>query len=171
MAAVSISARGLDTLQRAFELAPDMAREEMLASMTEAGLLLEREVKDAMPAVSGLTRASVTSDAWSTPAGVLGVVGSALASAAAVELGSRPHMPPVEAIEMWVRDAKGLSGKEATREAWRVAMGIKHYGTKAQRPFRNTLEKQRNYVGREFEDCCERIARRLAGAAGAGGAA
>ena len=39
-------------------------------------------------------------------------------------------MPPIQAIEQWVKDKFKLSGKEATQRAWAVAMKIKKEGTK-----------------------------------------
>ena len=166
MAAVSISAYGLDALARGFAAAPDMARAELLETMHEATMLLEREVKDAMPAVSGLTRASITADAWSTPAGVLGVVGSAQISAAAVELGTRPHMPPVQALVPWVQEKLGVPAKDARSVAFLVARKIARSGTPAQAPFQRTLQRQASALQRLFEGAAQRIATRLAGQVG-----
>lgn len=171
MAMIQISAPGLAALQQGFEQAPVFTGTALLGAMTEAVTMLEAEVKDAMPAVSGLTRNSVTGDAFSTPAGVLGVVGSAAVAAAVVELGSRPHMPPVTPLVTWVQEVKGLSGKEATAAAWRIAMAIKRRGTKAQRPFARTLERAQPTLGQIFEGAAQSIAIHLAAQVGRGGVA
>lgn len=162
MAVIQISAPGLVALQQGFERAPIYTREAMLVAMTEATQFLEREVKDALPAVSGLTRASVTSDAFSTSAGVLGVVGSASVAAAAVELGTRPHMPPVEPLIGWVQEKLGVSAQDARGVAFAVAMKIRRHGTKAQAPFRKTLDRQAAALGRIFEGAAQAVATRLA---------
>lgn len=159
---IEITAPGLAALQRGFEKAPVYTREALLAAMTDATQLLEREVKDAMPAVSGLTRASVTSDAFSTPAGVLGVVGSASVAAVAVELGTRPHMPPIEPLIGWVQEKLGVSAQDARSVAFAVAMKIKRHGTKAQHPFRNTLDRQGAALSRIFEGAAQAVASHLA---------
>lgn len=159
---IEITAPGLAALQRGFEKAPVYTREALLAAMTDATQLLEREVKDAMPAVSGLTRASVTSDAFSTPAGVLGVVGSASVAAVAVELGTRPHMPPIEPLIGWVQEKLGVSAQDARSVAFAVAMKIKKHGTKAQSPFRKTLDRQGAALSRIFEGAAQVVASHLA---------
>lgn len=45
-----------------------------------------------------------------------------------LDSGTKPHMPPVDAIDRWIKD-KGLN-----LNAWAVATNIKKFGTKAQ-PF------------------------------------
>ncbi len=135
-----VSAQALATLQRAFKEAPQLAERELLATMTEATMLVEREVKENIPrGATGLTAASVTSDAFSTPAGVLGVVGSSQPSALFVELGTRPHMPPVAALVPWVRAVMGLREQEAKSVAFLIARKIARVGTKAQRPFARAI--------------------------------
>lgn len=160
--AIHIDASDLAALQRGFAAAPEFTRERLLTAMTEATLYLEREVKDAFPAVSGLTRASITSDAFSTPAGVLGVVGSASPAVAAVELGTRPHMPPVQAILLWVQDKFGLSGEEAEGLAWGVARKIKARGTQGQGHFRRTLAGATGTLTSIFQGAVQDIAQHLA---------
>ncbi len=49
---------------------------------------------------------------------MLGIVGSSQPSALFVELGTRPHMPPVAAIEPWVRAVLGIR-EPRTSSAWR----------------------------------------------------
>ncbi len=171
-----MSAQALVTLQRAFREAPELAERELMAAMTEATMLVEREVKENIPrGATGLTAASVTSDAFSTPTGPLGVVGSSQPSALFVELGTRPHpeagsgaprkMPPPEALEPWVRSVLGLGEKEARSAAFAIAMKIKLKGTKPQRPFGRALEATAAQVMRMFEDAAGRIAGQLAGGA------
>lgn len=160
--AIHIDASGLAALQRGFERAPEFTRERLLTAMTEATLYLEREVKDAFPAVSGLTRASITADAFSTPAGVLGVVGSASPAVAAVELGTKPHMPPVAAILLWVQDKFGLSGEEAESMAWGVARKIRARGTKGQGHFQKTLAGATGTLTSIFQGAVQDVAQHLA---------
>ncbi len=161
-----ISAQALATLQRAFHEAPQLAERELMAAMTEATLLVEREVKENIPrGATGLTAASVTSDAFSTPAGVLGVVGSSQPSALFVELGTKPHMPPVAALVPWVRAVMGLREQDAKSVAFLVARKIARVGTKAQRPFARALEATEGQILRMFEDAAARIADQLAGGA------
>ncbi|KLN57623.1 hypothetical protein VPARA_11360 [Variovorax paradoxus] len=132
--------------------------------MTQATLLVEREVKEGIPrGATGLTAASVSSDAFSTPAGVLGVVGSSQASASFVELGTKPHMPPVAALVPWVRAVLGVEAKRAPSVAFLIARKIARKGTTAQRPFALALARTEGQVLRLFEGAAGRIAAHLAG--------
>lgn len=158
---IAITANSLAVLQRGLKQAPEHTKTELLAAMVEATQLLEREFKDAFPSVSGLSRASIFSDAFSTPTGALGVVGSASVAVTAVELGTKPHMPPVEALEAWVTERLGLAGKEALGVAWAIARKIAKTGTKAQRPLGNTFDRQYLKVGAVFERAAGRVAAKL----------
>lgn len=166
MRPIQISAPGLVALRRGFEAAADYTQKQLLDGMSEAVALLEREAKDAMPAVSGLTRGSITSDTFSTPAGVLGVVGSASIAAAAVELGTRPHMPPVAPIARWVQEKLGVPADRAHGVAFAVARKISRVGTKAQRPFERTLRRQMGALTRIFEQRAQNVADHLAALGG-----
>jgi len=161
---VSISAQALHTLARAWREAPAMAQAELTAAMTEATLLYEREVKDAMPrGATGLTAGSVTSDVYSTPAGVLGVTGSTQPAALFVELGTKPHMPPVAALVPWVREVLGVDAKRAPGVAFLIARKIAVKGTPAQRIFAKTLDRLQGPIGRIFEAAADRLTARMAG--------
>lgn len=123
----------LRRLEAAFKSAPDLVQRELREFMTEATVLLQGEVQQRTPTTHGTLRASIIGNVTELAGGigVQGVVGSALAYAEAVELGTRPHMPPVEPLIDWVRQKFGLSGKEAKSAAWRVARGIARHGTPA----------------------------------------
>lgn len=164
MTTLSISASGLAALQRGWEEAPSVTRRELLSAMTQSTMLVEREVKEGIPrGATGLTAASVTSDAFSTSAGVLGVVASSMATAAFVELGTKPHMPPVAALVPWVRAVLGVDAKRAPSVAFLIARKIARKGTPAQQPFALALARTQGQVLRMFEDAAGRIAAHLAG--------
>lgn len=164
MSTLTMSAPALAALERGWAEAPDMTRRVLMAAMTEGTLLVEREVKEGIPrGATGLTAASVSSDTFSTAAGVLGVVGSSQASAAFVELGTRPHMPPVSALIPWVQAVLGVNAKRAPRVAFLVARKIARKGTKAQQPFALALARTEGQVLRMFEAAADRIAAHLAG--------
>lgn len=162
---ISISMPALEQLRAAFKQAPTVTINALLAAMTEATLLLQRESMELMPTASGLTRASISADAFTTPMGVLGVVGTNQPSAAFVELGTRPHMPPIAPIQRWVQDRLGLSGAEGRRVAWLVARKIARKGTPAQRVFERTLAANQGQVISIFEGVAARLANHLGAAA------
>lgn len=162
---MTISAQALEQLQAGFRQAPDMTNREVLATMTEVTLLMQHEVQDLMPVgATGLTRASITADAFSTPTGAIGVVASSQPAAVYLELGTKPHMPPVAALVPWVSAVMGLRDEDAKRVAFLVARKISRVGTKAQKPFSRAIEALRGQVDRMFEDCAARVAAQLGGA-------
>ena len=167
MHAIHVSIEGLAVLQRGMEQAPEMTRNALLYAMTEATMLTERETRELMPRVSGLTAASIESDAFATPVGVVGTVGSPLPSALFIELGTRPHMPPVDARIPWVRAALGVEPTREREVAWLVARKIAKHGTKAQKPFERAAQAVSGQVARIFETACSLVAEQIATTRGA----
>lgn len=164
---LSISISGLDVIARGLRTAPEFTRQVLTATMTEATLLAQREWQENIPrGASGITAQSITSDVASTPAGVLGIVGSSQASALFVELGTRPHMPPVAAMVPWVKAVLGIADpKEIKRVAFLVARKIARRGTPAQRPMGRAFEATQGQIVALFEAAAARIANHLAGGA------
>lgn len=169
MSSLHMSLAGVDALARGFEQAPELTQRTLLATMTQATMLVEREAKDAMPKVTGMTAGSIASDAFSTPVGVMGVVGSSQPSATFVELGTKPHWIGKEnrvALEAWVRAKLGVSAKDAPGVAYLVARKIARKGTKAQHPLQKVATANEGQVLRMFEDAAGRVAAYLVGAPG-----
>ncbi|WP_293222311.1 hypothetical protein [Ottowia sp.] len=165
MSSLHLSLSGLDALVRGLAQAPEFTHRELLVTMTEATLLVEREAKENTPRVTGMTAASIASDSFSTPVGVIGTVGSSQPTLTFLELGTRPHMPPVEALEPWVRAVLGVEPKRARSVAYLVARKIARKGTKAQRPLDKAIAATDGQVLRMFEDAAGRVAAHLAGGA------
>lgn len=152
---------GMDAWTRGLQQAPETAQREMLVAMTEATMLLESDVKGRYPHSTGLTRASVSSDAFSTPAGVLGVVGSANPVAAFVELGTKPHWAPLWPLAEWVERVLGITGSEQLGVAKAIQRKIARQGTKPNPLFADALDRHQAAIGRMFEDAAGRIAAQL----------
>lgn len=164
---LTISLEALHALARGWREAPAFTRRELLAATSEATLLLQGQWQENMPVgANGLTRRSVISDVFTTPAGVLGVVGSSQPSALFVELGTRPHMPPVAAMVPWVKAVLGISEpKEVQRVAYLVARKIAREGTPAQRPMGRAVDDHEGQVLAMYERAAGRVAAHLAGGA------
>lgn len=162
MMEISISVNGLQALAAGLRQAPAYTDQVLRAAMTEATLLAQREWQDNLPRVSGLTAKSITSDVASTTAGVLGVVGSSQPSALFVELGTRPHMPPVAALEPWVKAVLGIrEKKEVKRVAYLVARKIAREGTPAQHPMGRAVAATEGQIVAMFERAANQIAEHL----------
>jgi len=94
------------------------------------------------PAIdTGLLRNSV---AWRVPTmegrTIQGGVGTNVAYALPVELGSRPHWPPLAPIELWVRRKLRIPDRRAKAVAFLVARKIARRGTAPRKIFALGLE-------------------------------
>lgn len=164
----SLDIHGWTQLDAAFRQAPEIVRQELLAAVTEADQLLEREVKDKTPTATGGSRASIFSREQALDAGAIGVVGSAQPHIAYVELGTKPHFPPVEALEDWVRVKLGISDeKKIHGVAMAIARKIAVRGTLGVGMFHRTWAQQLPAVVAMFERARDRIVARMAAAGGA----
>jgi len=155
----------LQQLQAAFERAPNVVREELDAAVTEADSLLTREVQEESPVAGGTFRASIFHEEEVQDTVVMGVVSTPLNYAPAVELGTKPHFPPVEALIDWVRSKLHITDEKSARGvAFLIARKISRVGTKEQRPFGRVYQAQLPQVNAIFDRAGARIAARLAGA-------
>lgn len=162
---LSISLGGLQSFAIGLRDAPAYTDQVLQEAMTEATLLVQREWQENLPRVSGLTARSITSDVASTPAGVLGIVSSSQPNALFLELGTRPHMPPVAAIEPWVQAVLGIrEPKEVKRVAFLVARKIAREGTPAQHPMARAVQSTEGQVTAMFDRAAAKVAAHLVGA-------
>jgi hypothetical protein len=74
-----------------------------------------------------------------------------------VEFGSRPHMPPVEPLVIWVKRVLGVKGAAAQRIAWAIAMHIKEHGTKPQHIMLGARPELEKYAQEEVQRAIEQI--------------
>lgn len=158
---VRLEPLNIQRVTQMLEQAPAIAQQELLAAMTWADLLLQREVAERTPTAHGTLRASIFSEERIQGDGVLGVVASPLAYAEYVELGTRPHFPPLEPLEDWVKTKFGLAGDEARGVAFAVALSIAARGTPAVRMFTRAFEENSAQIERRFELGVQRIEARM----------
>lgn len=155
----------LETFRRAFEQFPALARIEFYRFAQGATALLQGEVVERTPAAEGVLRGSIIGGVQEIPGGMLGFVGTAQPYAEAVELGTKPHMPPIAPLEQWVRTKIGLSGKRATAMARGIQWKIFHHGTKGAFMFREALQANRGAVAEQFAQAMARLRSRFEGSA------
>lgn len=163
--AIEVSLPGLEALQAAFARSPEICIEELQAAMVEANTMLEREVKDATPTAQGTLRGSITRTEEVSETGVIGMVFSPLNYAESVELGTRPHFPPIEPLIDWVVLKLGVPEKEARSVAFLVARKISRVGTPGYGMFNRTFAWQHSQVEGFFQEALGRISARLGEAA------
>jgi len=163
MMPMKIELAGFAELQAAWAKAPEIVREEMTGAMWESELLMERAVQEKTP--TGAFTALKPSIAAQTPEVsadvVLGVVGTSLAYAIPVEVGTRPHFPPVQPLEDWVMKKLGVPENEAHGVAFLVARKISRTGTPAVGMFHRGFNENQARVEQIFAAARSRIAQRL----------
>lgn len=148
--------------------APDITREEMSASVQEILLLLEREIKDDTPVGVGGSaglRGSITHQMMGTALtggiGVAGKVFTPMAHGLPVELGTKPHWPPIEPIADWVVAKLGVPRAEAGSVAFLVARKISRKGTKGVHMFEKNFSEQAGQITNMLLAALDRITARL----------
>ncbi len=77
---------------------------------------------------------------------VRGMVGSPLEYSECVEMGTKPHFPPLSPLELWVRRILGLEGKEARSVAFAIAVKISKEGTKGAKMFEKSFEEMDKWI-------------------------
>lgn len=160
--ALGVDTREIRALTAAFKASPEMVQRELRVFMGEAVGHLKDEAQARTPTTHGTLRSSIIGNVRPVSGfGVEGVVGSSLGYAVAVELGTRPHMPPVEPLIDWVSQKFGLRGKEAKAAAWRVAKGIARHGTPAVGMFHGAFNSNKAQLAERFSETVQRITRQL----------
>lgn len=122
-------------------------RQAIYPAMTEATLLLEREVKQRTPVgATEAARGSIQSGTELVRGRVVevrGTVTSALGYMIPLEQGTRPHWVPIAPLKLW---AKRVLGDE--RLAYAVRATIKKRGTKGAHMFRDGFEASKGKLER-----------------------
>lgn len=130
-ASVSAEIRGLkETQQKMDQVARDLHGTPMLEGMRDATMLVSRDARIFAPVDTGRLRASITPEVRTEGNNVVGVVGSNVAYAPYMELGTgvyvgRPaYFPPPAALEVWARRHGGASGLQVAFAIFRAG-GLK----------------------------------------------
>ena len=159
-------------LAEAWQAAPEMVLDELETAATEATLLLEREVKDITPVGvgggGGLKGSISAREPQVLADAVIGVVGTSIAHAQPVELGTRPHFPPVAPLADWAVAKLGVPRRDARRVGFAIARKISIEGTEGAFMFTRAFEANRGQVAAIYNRANLRIAERLASFSGNG---
>ena len=150
----------LEELARQF---PDASIEASEAKITEALMLLERVIKEKTPYGAGPIhlRDTIAGKVSASGEKVTGILGTPAEYGEPVELGTKPHFPPVGPIQHWVETKLGYSGREARSVAFLIARKISKKGTKGAKMFTTGWEENKDLVIRILEEIPEEIVRRL----------
>lgn len=119
--------------------------------MEKAVQIVTKDARANTPVDQGVTRASITPSIHSRRDMIIGVVGSNKKSALWAEKGTRPHWPPIRALEGWAR-------RHGTK-AYLVALAISRHGTKGHHMLQRALDDNQSRIIREFQDYYNRLSR------------
>lgn len=172
--------RGLDKVSAALARSPAVVVEEIDRFLHTVLPGLEAEVKDRTPTGQGHLRASILSRSDVNETRWLGVIGTPLAHAVPVELGTKPHPVSEEgilAIAEWAKRKLPLGqavsiktgrplkdrgiDEAALSAAHAIAWKIRHHGTQAAHMFRDAYLANSAWVLRQFDVAVGRIVQRI----------
>jgi len=150
---IAIKIEGLEEVERKFAGAGDVVAGEINKGMNRSVQRVLTDVKKGTPVDTGRLRSSMTGVVEGRGSEIRGIVGTNVSYAPYSEYGTRPHWPPLAALEVWAR-------RHGTT-AFVVARGIARHGTKAYEMFRKGLEENVRWIENEFNEVGKRIAERL----------
>lgn len=142
---------------------PDASREAKESKITEALLFLEAEVKKITPWGAGPIHLRDTIAGKVSVSGetAMGILGTPLEHGEPVELGTKPHFPPVGPIRHWVETKLGYSGDEAKSVAFLIARAISKRGTKGASMFTKGYEDNEAVVMAILNEIPDEIFKRI----------
>jgi hypothetical protein len=169
---VELALKGFDELVDLWSQAPELVQRELTSAAWASSLRVEREVRERTPkGANGFLGMSIAAlEPVVIPGGVMGIVGTSLGYAEPVELGTKPHMPPVQPLVEWAEVVLGLDGKDAEQAAWAIARKISKKGTEGAFMFRDGFAVSEDYIKRKFRQALSNIRAALAGGGTDGGA-
>lgn len=157
---VRVDLGNLASLPEAFARAPGSTLGRLRQAMHTVVANLEAGIKEATPQAHGTLSQSMFGEVQAFPngLGVEGIVGAGQGYAPYVELGTKPHLPPIEPLVDWVRVKLGLSGKEGLRAAKAIRWAIGKRGTESAQMFGKTLTAQQAQIDATFDRAMADIA-------------
>ena len=140
-----------ETAEKMEQTVRDLRGEPLLQGMRDATLLVQGTARTLAPVDTGRLRASIMPEVRSDPltGSITGVVGSNVDYAPYVELGTKPHFPPLAALEVW-------AARHGTT-ARAVAMAIARRGTKAVKYLQNAVEQNESKIVALIGDAVSKI--------------
>ena len=149
---IDVEVQGLMETQRRMERTVEALHgPPMLEAFRDGTMVVQRDAKINAPVDTGRLRASITPEVRTskTAREIMGVVGSNVEYAAYMELGTKPHWPPIAALETWAR-RHGIP-------AFLVARSIATSGTKARKFLQNAFKKNRKWIIARIERAVQEI--------------
>jgi len=130
------------------KLYPEASERARVSRLTEAMLLLKREIKLLTPEGAGPIhlRGTIFQKVSIIGQSVEGILGTPAKYGEAIEDGTKPHFPPVKPILFWVKRKLGLTGKEAKSVAYAIVQKIGKKGTYGTHMFQYGFDRNEQTV-------------------------
>lgn len=149
--------------------APKMVMAELSLTLASASAMLENKIVTQLPrgATSHLAQSVTTIGPITTHATAETMTGSSLIYAAPVELGTKPHFPPIAPLEDWVQAVLGIEDEmEINKVATLIAIKISKKGTKGNFAYKNTFEQSQSAIDAQFKELLISIKNKISGQTG-----
>lgn len=150
-------------LERLIRKYPEISRDVREAKILEALALLESAVKKGTPYGAGPIHLRDTVHGKVRVRGqkVTGILGTPMEHGMPVEMGTKPHFPPIGPLEFWVEKKLGIEDeKQARSVAYAIAWKIKRKGTEGKEMFKGGLDENEHRVMSILQDIGPEIVRR-----------
>lgn len=165
---ISIDTTEVETMHALWARFPEIMGEEMYVSVVVIDQLLKGELQQQLPrGAGGLSGGaglvgSVVTEEQRYADSVIGMTGSPLPYAEYVELGTKPHFPPLQPIEDWVQAKLDITDEDEKRQvAFLIARKISRVGTKPDGTWQRVAEASQPEVVRRLSAGVERVLDRL----------
>lgn len=144
----------IDSLKDLTRKYPEASQKARVGRITQAVMLLERAVKLLTPVGAGPIhlRDTIFQKVQISGVAVSGILGSPAKYGEAVEMGTKPHFPPIAPIEFWVEKKLGITGKSARSVAFCIARAISKRGTEKAEMFGKGFEENEAEVIRILDE-------------------
>jgi hypothetical protein len=151
-------------ITRAFAAAPVIVMDELETAMGSALLYLQRETVENTPSDLGTLRNAFITDVYVSTGldAVFGTLSNPLPYALPVELGTKPHSPPLDPLIGWVERKLDLFGDEAEAAARAIQRKIGRVGSPGYGMARFALIDGASTIQAEFAEAAARITARIA---------
>jgi len=133
---------------------PVTYRQPIDGFLRKAGFTVEGRAKKRAPVDTGRYRSSIKTEVQE----LRSIIGSNLVYAPFIEFGTRPHWPPLSALQPWARRHGFPRGRTG---AFLVARAIARRGTKAQKVMTTSLKDSLGDIERLLKDTARDIQRRF----------
>ncbi|PCI62042.1 MAG: hypothetical protein COB35_05005 [Gammaproteobacteria bacterium] len=153
----------LEQLADIWAKTPQMVMQELTKTLLGTSAMVQSNIMNKLPrgATSHLAQSVATVGPMVSNNSAQTLIGSSLIYAAPVELGTKPHMPPIAPLVDWVTAVLGIEEPQAKTVAFKIARKISKKGTKGNFAYRDAFEQSQTLVRSQFKQLILTIRKKL----------